>query len=460
MFSDEANLFDQVRDISYRFADKYNFQSLHLPILEDIDLFVRNLGEESDIISKEIYSLQTKGGDILALRPEFTASVSRFFVEKGLYKKAMPQKFFSFGPLFRYDRPQKGRYRQFNQFNFEIFGAGNDFNYEVFSLFIVVKFLQEFNINIGQDWVLKINFLGDESIREAYKECLVKKLNSVRNKLSETSQKRLDKNPLRILDSKELEDIEIISNIPDISNFYTEEYRQHVSSILDGLSSTNINKSVISENTLDVNNSRLSSIPFEIDHTLVRGLDYYDGLVFEVCNKNKNVSQNAILGGGKYARLVKDVSDGLSDVAAIGFAAGVERIMDIFKESLVDNKDKNITVYLVGPNNKISNILSFANSLDSYSNINIEVSLKDYGDFDISANQSQDTTKINKKIQKALSDAKKRGNFDYLISFFTDQPMYKNLKEGGGNLNIVYNNSNNPNDEIHHFVKEILFKSL
>ncbi|MBL0725921.1 MAG: histidine--tRNA ligase [Alphaproteobacteria bacterium] len=404
---EDADLFNKLCNIATSLAVQYGFKVLNLPIIEQKDLFVHNLGEESDIVSKEIYSFKTKGGDDIALRPEFTAGVVRFFVQNGLYKKQMPQKFFSFGPLFRYDRPQKGRYRQFNQFNFEIFGAGDNYMYESFTLFFINKFLEKVGIKIGDGWKLKLNFLGDEFIRLKYKDALIKSLLSNKNMLSDDSRRRIETNPLRILDSKHPADVKILANIPKISEFYTKEYQQHVDKVL---------QSITGEQG-DFLDKKQFCLPYELDPFLVRGMDYYDGLVFEICAVGNDVAQNSILGGGKYNRLVKNISNGAADVSAIGFAVGIERLMDICK-STIKNNIKPTAIYLACFDKQMCKMLYWSDMLSNISNIVVEVALKDYSSCDQDVkNNLTNADLIEKKNNKAFNDSIKKGNYDFVMCF-------------------------------------------
>jgi histidyl-tRNA synthetase len=277
-------------------AKKWGFGKLSTPVLEFSALFERNLGGESDVVQKEIYKFQDKGGETLALRPEFTAGVVRSFIENSL---KTPSRLFSFGPLFRYDRPQKGRYRQFHQINFESIGTKGEMEDA-----LIIKMGQEIIKSIGiTSFSLEINHLGSRETLNNYKVALREFFTQNYAKLSELSRQRLEKNPLRILDSKEEEDIEISKNAPKISSFYAEEEAKNFAKV----------QKYLTEN----------GVAFVVNEGIVRGLDYYTGIVFEFTTQMLG-SQSAILSGGRYDLLIKEM--GGKETPAIGFAGGIERL--------------------------------------------------------------------------------------------------------------------------------------
>lgn len=305
---EEARIFDFIVDTANQIAKNYNFQHLTTPIVEYCSLFERNLGNESDIIHKEIYRFEDRSGDMLALRPEMTAGICRFIIENGLFQGPFPHKYFSYGPVFRYDRPQKGRYRQFHQLNFEIFGL-KDMALEIRKyLELIIDFLKQ----IGIDNVkIKINYLGSQEERDAYISTLRQYLLQYTSQLSADSQRRLRTNILRILDSKDEMDKEILKNAPKIIDYLTEEHKQYLLSFVESDKNTNI--------------------PCEIDNNLVRGLDYYSGFVFEVITTEIGKTQNSICGGGEYNNLINDMSG--KKLSAFGFAFGIERLMEIMEKN-------------------------------------------------------------------------------------------------------------------------------
>ena len=311
----EAIVFDFIVNTASILAQNYNFQHLTTPIVEYCSLFERNLGNESDIVHKEIYRFEDRGGDLLALRPEMTAGVCRFIIENGLFQGPFPHKYFSYGPVFRYDRPQKGRYRQFNQLNFEIFGL-KDMALEIK---VYLKFIIELLKQIGiEDVKIKINYLGSKDERKEYTNQLSEYLLKYKNELSDDSQRRLETNILRILDSKDEKDKEILKNAPKIIDYLTEQHKKYLLSFVeaDGDMKT----------------------PCEIDNSLVRGLDYYSGLVFEVITTKIGETQNSICGGGEYNNLINDMSG--KQLSAFGFAFGVERLTEILDKNKLPEKPK------------------------------------------------------------------------------------------------------------------------
>ena len=306
LINEDADKFDFITKTASELAVKYNFQHLTTPIVEYTSLFERNLGNESDIIHKEIYRFEDRGGDMLALRPEMTAGVCRFVIENGLFQGPFPHKYFSFGPVFRYDRPQKGRYRQFNQLNFEIFGL-KDMAQEIkIYLEMICELLDKLGI---KDVKVKINYLGSNEERKKYTTALKDYLLKYKNDLSEDSQRRLETNILRILDSKDENDKRILQNAPKIIDYLTQEHKDFLTSF---------------------------DKKYEIDNNLVRGLDYYSGFVFEVITDKIGETQNACCGGGEYNNLIEEMSG--KKLSAFGFALGIERLFDLMDISKMPQK--------------------------------------------------------------------------------------------------------------------------
>lgn len=315
----DAIKFQEIISIANEIALLSNFNFLETPIIEYLNLFEKNLGNETDIISKEIYKFEDRSGDMICLRPEFTAGVVRFFTENHLYKNHLIKKYFSYGPLFRYDRPQYGRYRQFYQINFETFhGSGIAIEFASQIKDICFRILKHLNIN---NLTLKINHLGIlKEVREKYIYSFVRYLENKKNHLSEDSKKRLIKNPLRILDSKNEDDIAIINNAPLISEYYTQIEKDFLSDISKLCKTSDYN------------------IKIEIDHKLVRGLDYYTGFIFEIVNQ-ENL---AIFGGGEYNDMIYSITNE-KQVNCFGFAGGIERLMI----SSNKNKDQLPLIYFL-----------------------------------------------------------------------------------------------------------------
>lgn len=307
----DAEKFNFITKTATELAKKFNFKHLITPIVEQAALFERNLGEESDVVLKEIYKFEDRSGNVLALRPEMTASVCRFIIENGLFQGPFPHKYFSYGPVFRYDRPQKGRYRQFNQLNFEVFGLKETAH----EIKIYLNFISEFLTKIKiKDIVVNVNYLGSIEERKEYIKELKKYLMQYENNLSEDSKRRLHTNVLRILDSKDENDKKILENAPKIYDYLTDEHRKYISSF--------------------DNIELVGKVKCKINNNLVRGLDYYTGFVFEVITDKIGETQNSVCGGGEYNNMIFDMSG--KKLTAFGFAFGIERLMGMIE--LRENK--------------------------------------------------------------------------------------------------------------------------
>lgn len=281
-------------------AARYGYHRVDTPIFEFSEVFHRTLGDTSDIVTKETYTFTDKGGESVTLRPEFTAAIVRAFVSNGL-QQHVPFKCFCAGPAFRYERPQKGRQRQFHQIDAELLGAGEpSADVEMIALGVHVMAA----LGLSKDVTLEINSLGDTASRAAYRGALVKYLSQHAAKLSEDSKARLDKNPLRILDSKDEGDRSIIKDAPTLRDYFNDAAKAHFNAVKAGLSAL--------------------GIAFTVSEKLVRGLDYYAHTVFEITT-DKLGAQGTVLAGGRYDGLVKLM--GGQDTPGIGWAAGVERLV-------------------------------------------------------------------------------------------------------------------------------------
>ena len=291
----------KLEKIIYQTCKLFSFKEIRTPVFEKTDLFSRSVGELTDIVSKEMYSWEDRDGTNLTLRPELTASVVRSYIQHNLQSHSPIQRLFYIGPIFRRERPQKGRQRQFHQFGVEAFGSDNpEQDAEVISL--AWHLLSK--LNIIDNITLKINSLGSPECREQYRLALKDYIRPHLNTFSETSNVRFKKNPLRILDSKNANEINILKSAPPISNFYTSKDENHFKSVLSFLDKMEIS--------------------YRVSPQLVRGLDYYTKTVFEFTSKDLG-AQDAILGGGRYDNLVKTL--GGKPTAGIGFAAGMERFL-------------------------------------------------------------------------------------------------------------------------------------
>ena len=301
LYGAEISAFNHIVDIAKKTAALYGFSEIATPIFEFSEIYERNLGETSDIISKEVYKFPDRGDNFLTLRPEFTAGVVRAFISNGDLQQNLPQKLFSSGAIFRYDRPQKGRQRQFHQINFENIGQ-NHFLSDVEMIALASSVLN--NLGVLEKTELHINSLGCEKTKANYQNALTEYFSKYQNDLSVDSQNRLQKNPLRILDSKDAKDIELAKNAPQISDFYEESVKNNFANILKSLDGLSIN--------------------YKVNQRLVRGLDYYTSTVFEFITNDLG-AQNTVLAGGRYDNLIAKM--GGQDLPAIGCAAGIERLM-------------------------------------------------------------------------------------------------------------------------------------
>lgn len=317
-FSGEnAQKFLHVVDVAKTIANNFAYEELLIPIMEHTEIFERSLGEASDIANKEMYTFEDRKGRSLTLRPEFTASVVRSIISSGL-QKTLPLKLFSHGPLFRYERPQKGRYRQFHQVNFEYIGNADPVaDAEIIST--ASHFLNKLGI---EGLTLEINSLGDPESRKKYTKALVEYFSKYENDLSEDSKLRLKKNPLRILDSKDEGDRKLIKGAPIISEFWNEESKEFFSKVLSYLDSI--------------------GIKYKQNDSLVRGLDYYSHTVFEFTT-DKLGAQGTVLAGGRYDKLISQM--GGDDIPAIGFASGIERLMELTHSSSDSRRSVDIFVF-------------------------------------------------------------------------------------------------------------------
>ena len=321
IFGEEISKFNQILKVVSKNAKLKDFREIQTPIFEFSNLFSKPLGEHSDVVLKEMYSFEDRNNEFLTLRPEYTTPMIRAAITNNLLND-IPLKIFGIGPMFRRERPQKGRYRQFNQINFEILGTKDVLaDVELISLsnIILNELLPRNKI------ILNINSLGDKHSLSNFKKNLGKYFNTHKKKLSNESVKKIDSNPLRILDSKLEEDIEISKSSPKIYEFLTKEAKMHYE---------NLKKSL---KVLDIN--------FVENFNLVRGLDYYCNTVFEF-KTNSLGSQDTLLGGGRYDGLIKVL--GGPDIPGIGWAAGIERIALLMEFE----KKINSTVHIAVTNEK------------------------------------------------------------------------------------------------------------
>lgn len=308
------------------FAD-YQYREIRTPLFENFEIFSRSAGDTSDVVTKEMYDFHDKGDRHVALRPEGTAGVVRAYVENKLYgpEHTKPYKAFYIGPMFRYERPQSGRQRQFHQIGVEAFGSDSP----ALDVEVIAMALAYFK-QLGIDGLrVAVNSLGDTQSRADYRQALIDYLKPHYDELSADSQERLEKNPLRVLDSKEPEDQQFVADAPSILDYLTDEARGHFEQV---------------KQLLDV-----LGIDYVVDPTMVRGLDYYNHTIFEVMVQSKVLGHGytTVCGGGRYSGLVKEL--GGPDDAGVGFAIGLERLMLLLADKGIEVPDGHqLDVYVVG----------------------------------------------------------------------------------------------------------------
>ena len=299
IFGPDAEAFAFVVETFERVRKLYRFRRIEMPVFEKTEVFSRSIGETTDVVSKEMYTFDDRGGESLTLRPEFTAGIARAYLTNGWQQHA-PLKVATHGPLFRYERPQKGRYRQFHQLDAEIIGAGEP-QADVELLVMADQLLKELGIDHGV--TLMLNTLGDGESREAWRAALVDYFRAVKGELSEDSQERLEKNPLRILDSKDPRDKVFLADAPQIDDYLSAEAQDFFGKVTSGLDA--------------------AGVEWTRAPALVRGLDYYRHTAFEFVTDRLG-AQGTVLGGGRYDGLIETL--GGAHTPAVGWAAGIERL--------------------------------------------------------------------------------------------------------------------------------------
>ena len=362
--NDDSAKFLHVKNTFINKFSDYGYKYIQTPLLEYKELFDKSIGESSEIVTKQMYELKDKGGRDLVLRPEGTSSVVRYHAE---FNKDNTSKYSYFGSMFRYENPQKNRYREFNQAGAEIVGL-----IDIYSDFQIINDSLNFINNLLPGTTLKINTIGSIGDREAYVKVLYEYFSKNKEKLSNESLEKIENNTLRILDSNNSEDREIISNAPTINEYINTHSKENFESLLRLLDNSQIN--------------------YEIDYSLVRGLDYYNDLTFEFHTEESVV----VGGGGRYDNLAKILSIG--DFNGVGVAFGVERIVNLLSEIKISSK-----FYLLGTN--IDNLTKYSKILDE-NNINY--------------NKPSRVSKENSQFKEA-----KKLNAEYLIN--ADEDTIKNL---------------------------------
>lgn len=322
----ESEKWQFVEETARLVFNDYQYQEIRTPIFEHYEVIARSVGDTTDIVSKEMYDFYDKGERHVTLRPEGTAPIVRAYVENKLYGPEFkkPYKVYYTGPMFRYERPQKGRLRQFHQIGVEAFGSENP-SLDVEVMAMAMDFFKQLGINQLR---LVINTLGDKETRTNYRQALITYLEAHEEELSEDSRRRLHENPLRVLDSKDRKDQPIVADAPSILDYlsdYAKEYFEGVTKTLEYL-----------------------NISYEIDHRMVRGLDYYNHTIFEIMSDAPGMgAQTTICGGGRYDGLVEEL--GGPETPGIGFAMGIERILlTLEQEDVMIPSAASLDAYVVG----------------------------------------------------------------------------------------------------------------
>jgi histidyl-tRNA synthetase len=337
---EDQNRWHYVYEVANRVLGRAGVKELTTPVLEQAEVFIKSVGESSDIVvQKEMYTLQDAGGRLLALRPEFTGGVMRAFIEHGMHVQPMPVKLWNRGPIFRAEvQPQRGRFRQFHQVNCEIIGLDNPAT-DAEAITLLYTVLSELGL---KKMIVKLGSVGDPQDRVAYNQYLRDTLAPMSDKLSETSRERLRLNPMRVLDSKDKGDQEIVKTLKKPLEFINTEARTHFDAVQTYLSDW--------------------QIPFEIDNAIVRGLDYYRRTAFEVHHTSIG-AQSALCGGGRYDGLIESL--GGSKTPGVGWAFGVERVLDAMQQDGVSvaESSKPILYFVPLDDEAISEVMQLAFSL-------------------------------------------------------------------------------------------------
>ena len=315
---DQSSRWQDLELTIQKIMDRYGYKEIRTPAFENTEVFLRGVGQETDIVSKEMYSWTDQGGNNLTLKPELTAPVVRSFIQHNLGQINSINKLYYIDSLFRRERPQKGRYREFHQFGVEVFGS----EYPEVDVEVIALAMYVFN-NMGlENLTLNLNSIGSPECRKNYRDAIKDFLEPHFDDLSKTSQDRYNNNPLRILDSKSPDEKELLKGAPDISDYWTSDDKSHFDEVC------NLLKKI--------------EIDYQLSPNLVRGLDYYTRTTFEITS-NELGAQNAICGGGRYDELVEQL--GGKPTPGVGFATGIERLL---LASPNENKPEKIQIYIVG----------------------------------------------------------------------------------------------------------------
>ena len=393
--SDDVKKYDFIVDTAKKVFSKYGFERIITPILEETELFRRSVGDETDVVSKEMYEFKDKGNRSVSMRPEGTAGVVRAYLEAGLHKSDPIVKWFYNGPMYRYEAPQKGRYREFHQVGAEIFGIRSPYlDAEIIRM--GCEFLEKLGIT---GLTVEINSLGNIESRKKYIEDLKAFMAERLDKLSEDSKKRYEKNPLRALDSKDKGDQEQFKDAPKLYDYLDEESKKYFEDTKKYLELLNIKY---------VENSKL-----------VRGLDYYSDTVFEI-KSDKLGAQATVLAGGRYDRLL-EILDNVK-IPAIGFAAGMERIAMLMDENLIGNKENGVYIVYFDDTKEY-----FIKTLEELRKNDIKASF-DYNPKSFGA-QMKKANKINAEYVLILGEEEQKENVVTLKKFSTGEQEKYSLDE-------------------------------
>jgi len=393
--SDDVRKYDFIVDTAKKVFSKYGFERIITPILEETELFRRSVGDETDVVSKEMYEFKDKGNRSVSMRPEGTAGVVRAYLEAGLHKSDPIVKWFYNGPMYRYEAPQKGRYREFHQVGAEIFGIRSPYlDAEIIRM--GCEFLEKLGIT---GLTVEINSLGNIESRKKYIEDLKAFMAGRLDKLSEDSKKRYEKNPLRALDSKDKGDQEQFKDAPKLYDYLDEESKKYFEDTKKYL--------------------ELLNIKYVENPKLVRGLDYYSDTVFEI-KSDKLGAQATVLAGGRYDRLL-EILDNVK-IPAIGFAAGMERIAMLMDENLIENKEHGVYIVYFDDTKEY-----FIKTLEELRKNDIKASF-DYNPKSFGA-QMKKANKINAEYVLILGEDEQKENVVTLKKFSTGEQEKYSLDE-------------------------------
>ena len=316
---EEIGRFRAIEDVSRKYFALLGFREIEIPALEKTSLFVRSIGDTTDIVEKEMFTFTDIGGDSLTLRPEATAGMVRSYLQEGLYVKERLSKLFTIGPMFRHERPQKGRFREFHQVDVEVFGVQEPL-IDAELLWMLSRIIGE--LNVGK-YSIEVNSVGCKACREPFRDVLVSYFGAEKTSLCEDCLRRLERNPLRIFDCKNQQCIDVSRNSPFLFDYLCKECKDHFSAFL--------------------NYAAAFDFEVAVNKRLVRGLDYYTKTVFEVTSQELG-AQKAFVAGGRYDNLVEEM--GGPSTPSIGFAVGVERLASLIKTNLTSKKSSCFFAYM------------------------------------------------------------------------------------------------------------------